>query len=53
MLLGNNFKLSYFLFSIDNFSTYTTIGFGTISANTIGCRIATVLYGACGIPVRT
>uniref|UniRef100_A0A914YFC3 Potassium channel domain-containing protein n=1 Tax=Panagrolaimus superbus TaxID=310955 RepID=A0A914YFC3_9BILA len=33
------------------FSTYTTIGFGTISANTIGCRIATVLYGACGIPL--
>uniref|UniRef100_A0AC34QCX4 Potassium channel domain-containing protein n=1 Tax=Panagrolaimus sp. JU765 TaxID=591449 RepID=A0AC34QCX4_9BILA len=33
------------------FSVYTTIGYGNISANTIGCRIATVLYGICGIPL--
>uniref|UniRef100_A0A7E4UN94 Ion channel n=1 Tax=Panagrellus redivivus TaxID=6233 RepID=A0A7E4UN94_PANRE len=33
------------------FSVYTTIGYGNISATTMNCRIATVLYGMCGIPL--
>lgn len=34
-----------------NFSVYTTIGYGTISASTTAARIATVVYGAFGIPL--
>ncbi|KAI1724607.1 ion channel domain-containing protein [Ditylenchus destructor] len=33
------------------FSVYTTIGYGTISASTVSARIATVMYGAFGIPL--
>uniref|UniRef100_A0A183BKK4 Ion_trans_2 domain-containing protein n=1 Tax=Globodera pallida TaxID=36090 RepID=A0A183BKK4_GLOPA len=33
------------------FSVYTTIGYGTISANTTSARIATVFYGVFGIPL--
>uniref|UniRef100_A0A914C8Z8 Potassium channel domain-containing protein n=1 Tax=Acrobeloides nanus TaxID=290746 RepID=A0A914C8Z8_9BILA len=33
------------------FSVYTSIGYGNISASSVGCRIATVIYGAFGIPL--
>ncbi|VDK51266.1 unnamed protein product [Anisakis simplex] len=33
------------------FSVYTTIGYGNMAADTIGCRVATVIYGAFGIPL--
>lgn len=33
------------------FSVYTTIGYGTISANSTPARIATVFYGIFGIPL--
>ncbi|KAH7693840.1 Ion transport 2, partial [Aphelenchoides avenae] len=33
------------------FSVYTSIGYGTISAGSMAARIATVLYGALGIPL--
>lgn len=33
------------------FSVYTTIGYGTISANSTSARIATVFYGVLGIPL--
>ncbi|PAV83644.1 hypothetical protein WR25_21668 [Diploscapter pachys] len=33
------------------FSIYTTIGYGTIVADTTACRAATVLYGIIGIPL--
>uniref|UniRef100_A0A915AGY5 Potassium channel domain-containing protein n=1 Tax=Parascaris univalens TaxID=6257 RepID=A0A915AGY5_PARUN len=33
------------------FSVYTTIGYGNMAADTMGCRVATVIYGALGIPL--
>uniref|UniRef100_A0A0N5AV14 Ion_trans_2 domain-containing protein n=1 Tax=Syphacia muris TaxID=451379 RepID=A0A0N5AV14_9BILA len=33
------------------FSIYTTIGYGNMAADTIGCRIATIIYGVFGIPL--
>uniref|UniRef100_A0A914VST6 Potassium channel domain-containing protein n=1 Tax=Plectus sambesii TaxID=2011161 RepID=A0A914VST6_9BILA len=33
------------------FSVYTTIGYGNMAADTVGCRIATVFYGILGIPL--
>lgn len=33
------------------FSVYTTIGYGNMAADTMGCRIATVIYGVLGIPL--
>lgn len=33
------------------FSVYSTIGYGNMAADTVACRIATVIYGAIGIPL--
>ncbi|CAD6185585.1 unnamed protein product [Caenorhabditis auriculariae] len=33
------------------FSVYTTIGYGNMAADTNECRLATVIYGAFGIPL--
>ncbi|KAK0396985.1 hypothetical protein QR680_001932 [Steinernema hermaphroditum] len=33
------------------FSVYTTIGYGNMAADSVGCRIATLIYGAFGIPL--
>ncbi|GMT07854.1 hypothetical protein PENTCL1PPCAC_30028, partial [Pristionchus entomophagus] len=33
------------------FSVYTTIGYGNVAADTTACRIATIFYGALGIPL--
>ncbi|VDK27356.1 unnamed protein product [Gongylonema pulchrum] len=33
------------------FSVYSTIGYGNMAADTLGCRVATVIYGAFGIPL--
>ncbi|KAE9415067.1 hypothetical protein Angca_004336, partial [Angiostrongylus cantonensis] len=33
------------------FSVYTTIGYGNMAADTMQCRMATIIYGAFGIPL--
>ncbi|EYB87469.1 hypothetical protein Y032_0262g574 [Ancylostoma ceylanicum] len=33
------------------FSVYTTIGYGNMAADTTQCRVATIIYGAFGIPL--
>ncbi|ETN80310.1 Ion channel [Necator americanus] len=33
------------------FSVYTTIGYGNMAADTTHCRVATIIYGAFGIPL--
>ncbi|TMS36577.1 hypothetical protein L596_003710 [Steinernema carpocapsae] len=33
------------------FSVYTTIGYGNMAADSVACRIATLIYGAFGIPL--
>ncbi|CAJ0583862.1 unnamed protein product, partial [Mesorhabditis spiculigera] len=33
------------------FSVYTTIGYGNMAADTFNCRLATIIYGALGIPL--
>uniref|UniRef100_A0A1I8A0B1 Ion channel n=1 Tax=Steinernema glaseri TaxID=37863 RepID=A0A1I8A0B1_9BILA len=33
------------------FSVYTTIGYGNMAADSVGCRVATLIYGAFGIPL--